>query len=59
MPAIRVLLLNEKASVKKRIKALEELKAEFQRLAILFNEMTSHIDDRIKELKSSWVKDYG
>ncbi len=56
MPAIRVLLLNEKASVKKRTEALEELKSEFQRLAILFNEMTSHIDDRIKELKSDKQK---
>ncbi|MCP8308439.1 MAG: hypothetical protein H3Z54_07060 [archaeon] len=52
MPAVRVLLLNEKASAKERIEALKKLKEEFQRLSILFNEMTSHIDDRIKELKS-------
>jgi DNA-binding PadR family transcriptional regulator len=51
MSAIRSLLLNEKASVKDKIEALEKLKAEFQHLAFLFNEMTSHIDDRIKELK--------
>lgn len=52
MPAIRVLLLNEKASVKERIKALEKLRTRFQRLAILFNKMVSHINDRIEELKS-------
>jgi len=52
MSAIRVLLLDEKASVKERIEALKKLKVEFKRLAVLFDEMTSHIDDRIKELKS-------
>ncbi len=56
MPAIRVLLLNEEASIEEKIEALEKLKAEFQRLATLFNDMISHIDDRIKELKSSVQK---
>lgn len=53
MPAIRVLLLNEEASIEERIEALEKLKVEFQRLAILFNKMINYIDDRIKELKSN------
>ena len=56
MSAIRILLLDEKASVKERIEALKKLKAEFQNLAVLFKKMASNIDDRIKELKSGEQK---
>lgn len=52
MSAIRILLLDEKASAKERIEALKKLKSEFQHLAILFKKMASSIDDRIEELKS-------
>ncbi|MEM3383546.1 MAG: PadR family transcriptional regulator [Nitrososphaerales archaeon] len=51
IPAIKVLLLDEKASIKDRIEALESLKADFQGLINLFNEMIKHIDNRINELR--------
>ncbi|MGQ9718524.1 MAG: PadR family transcriptional regulator [Nitrososphaerales archaeon] len=51
-PVVRVLLLDEKASVKERIEALKTLKAEFQRLVVLFQSITGSIDDRMRELKS-------
>jgi DNA-binding PadR family transcriptional regulator len=58
MSAIRLLLLDEKASVKERREALKKLKAEFQHLAILFKKMANSIDDRIKELKNNEKNNY-
>ncbi|KPV62790.1 MAG: hypothetical protein AOA65_1633 [Candidatus Bathyarchaeota archaeon BA1] len=51
-PAVRVLLLDEKSSTEERIEALEKLRARFQHVALLLNEMTDHIIKRTEELKS-------
>lgn len=51
-PAIRVLLLNEKASVEEKIEALKKLRARLQHLADLFYRMADQIVLRIDELKS-------
>ena len=53
IPAVRVLLLDEEASAEERVEALERLRASFQHLALLFQRMTEHINNRIEELKSS------
>lgn len=51
IPTIRSLLLDEKASTKERIEALENLKVELQGLINFFSEMIKNIDSRIKDLK--------
>ncbi len=50
-PAVEVLLLDEKASIEERIKALEKLKSQLRHQAILLNKMTLHLTERIEELK--------
>ncbi len=50
-PAVAVLLLDEKASIEERIKALEKLKSQLRHQAILLNKMALHLTERIEELK--------
>lgn len=51
-PAAKILFLDEDASMKDRIEALEGLRTRLRSLAILINAMAHHIEDRIEGLRS-------
>jgi len=51
MPAVAVLLLNEKASTEDKVKALERLRLQLKRASKQFDKMADRIADQIEELK--------
>ncbi|MCP8323625.1 MAG: PadR family transcriptional regulator [Candidatus Methylarchaceae archaeon HK02M2] len=52
MPFIKLLLLNEKASIEERIISLKKLRQESQRLVRMLNKMITFIDKRLDELSN-------